>query len=461
MRASTTLPALLLALAACSDPGAEGSVDAPPGGAADAAITADATPLPPDTARIRAQTPTGLPMAGIAVVFHQADGTPIETLLTDVTGAVTREVGVDEQATVLLQWESRQGVGPDALTFVGVEVGDDLIARASSPRPAQLVNLPVTAQQLPAGATGVTVMAQQTGEPGRFGAACSANSGGTIGGLDVPLDLGISADCGVETTSLLADVQSPAGRRYAVASNVALGAPTSIGPTWTVGAALTASVTGLPVREGPSLNLHGYAAMGDRQGAFPRNYLGGRSLAHNGQGNGSSSFAADFPPPSLVSRFEAHALALVTASHIVISKRGPTATPDYNFNFDFTGLAYVTDLVALRSAEGRPSVSFTWSGTASPDAVTVTLEAGVQRWRFIAPGTTRALTAPALPPAQAAWALTAPLTDHVVMLYDVDVLADYDAFRREASDWAVWVGGDQTPDPALPRDATVRRIEGF
>lgn len=428
----------------------------------DASSSVDASspiePPPPGKARVRVLAVDGTPRSGIKVVFHSSSGAPIETLTTDARGSVLRSVGQDEMATVLMRnldaWPSTYS-GTEAFTWVGVKVGDDLVTRESGARPPKTLNLSVTALSVPATMTSLSFSTAHTDEPGFVRQSCSASAGGALG-TAVSLDVALSSDC-VEngTTSLLSRVYNDMGEvHFALLKNAAVAAPVNVGPTWRAGVIASASTSNVPLEGGPSVSVEAWGIVGTTRAAIPHRLL--FSLSTNF--TGTPSTRPGTAPPDMFDAVERHAHSLTTGTTRDIVVRGPLQTPTYAFDFA-TALPLIKSLVATPDPAGRPSVTFTWPTGTVADAITVMIRAGTQRWRFIMPSDRRSITAPELPADLTEWALKGAIDQRTVAAYEIDVVGDYDAFRNQSLDWVAWTRDDQSLNPTLPKDATLRRVE--
>ncbi len=175
--------------------------------------------------------------------------------------------------------------------------------------------------------------------------------------------------------------------------------------------------------------------------------------------NGTQTNLQGLAPTNLFDAVERHARALTTGTGRSIVVRGPLQQPIFTFDFA-TAQPLIKTVVATPDPAGRPQVSFDWPAVAPADGITVMMVSGAQRWRFVVPGDRRAVTAPELPVDLAEWALKGTIEQRVVMAYEVDVLNGYDDFRNPSLEWAAWTRDDQLPRPILPKNATLRRVEG-
>jgi hypothetical protein len=185
MKALRFLGGLAL-FAACNAPGADPTTDMLPDAGPetpDAAETPDSAPPAPQTVKVRLSV-RGSMIAGVPVVFHDAQGNPVEMTITSADGVAEAEVGPGAMATVV----DLRGQVPSLTTFVGVEPGDDLV---------------VAAPEVPV-AAGMNATVTYTTVPGVFeylvSAGCATQSVSFLAGLPASdkRDLVIPPDCLIE-----------------------------------------------------------------------------------------------------------------------------------------------------------------------------------------------------------------------------------------------------------------------
>ena len=441
-------------------PGTSSGGPGPGGGAGDAGGDAGTTELPPPTpgkARLRVVSIDGAPLPDVKVVFHQPDGVPVATATSDAQGVVERAVTAGEMATALFPWSSGAGAGTDALTFVGVEVGDDLLARPSGQAPFPYT-IPINAVALPANTGNVELRTLLNGEPGTTGTSCGASGVASGAPLGLATSIPTRAECLVGgTTPILGRATANTAQYFSLKAGGAPGQLVAVQP-WTAGVTTKFTVTNAPSAGAPFINVNAFGAAGAGKAVFPLSLVG--SLSFNAPGG--SVDVTNQPPPAFFDAVETQALVYAGAPNkhsTAIFVRGPGAS---TYTFDFAGSPpLVTNVVATASAEGRPEIAFTWPPGAPGKGLGVMVRSGAQRWRFVAPPTARTLKAPALPAELAAWAITGAIQEQYVSAYETAALADYRAFRNQALSWVIWRNIQGGAPAFLPVNTTLYRVTGY
>ncbi len=440
-------------------PGSSGG-PATPGTSGDAgtdAGTPSTEPSSPSVARVTVLAIDGTPMANTSVVFHASDGAPIATLVTNAQGFVERAVSAGEMVTALLRGIVMQGDDTDALTFLGVENGDGLVARQSGLL-ENTQTVPASAVGIPADTGLLDLRALTRAEPG-FNGGCRGGASPS-GQTTVPVNVAANPLClFAGSTQLFARATNNGGVSvYSVKAGAAPNAAVNVEP-WTAGVPTSFTVANVPNEGAPLIAAEAWGATNVPGALFPASFVGSLSFSSPG----GTQQLPSAPPPSLFSAVERvarfHAPGPVRASSSIIV-RGPGAT-SYTFDFS-TAPPIPRNVVATPSAAGRPQLAFSWPANTPAKGISAHLREGTQRWRFIAPPSVRSLTVPALPAALDAWAMKSnTFQTTVVSAYETAALADYRAFRTQAHAWASWGTGRGAGLTYLPTNTTLYVVAGY
>ena len=406
-----------------------GSFDA----AASDAPAPDAEPPKPAGVTVSV-TRTGLPAAGVSVVFHDAAGAVLQVVATGADGKATSTGTAPAIASALLGGRgavTRRHV----VTWVDVKAGD-VLSTIDFADPTVIAQYDVSFASF---ADGGPVM-------------YSAMSGACRGAGDSPMVLPLSRGCMKATNSVLAFATNAVGSPVAVAYKKGIAAPAADGglgvtlDAWLTPSTLTVSVTNAP--GGPIDALLAEFAGGATYVGLTRTFVGGETTlplapgfaealqasvrVPNATGDGGRQLIKRIPPGAAV------AFDLATALPPIL-----TGTNDKS-NLARPIIAWTSESPLSGSDGGN--ITLGWSNQEQ--------EGG---WTFIVPPSATSVKAPALPPEAATWLPTSTSftqTAGLIVFADVDSVPSYDVFRKGAGQ--ALIGPDQLTGALLPQNGTLR-----
>jgi hypothetical protein len=412
-------------------------VDGSPSTVPDAAQPVlDAAPDAPSHLPVTVLATAGaLPLAGLRVVFHDANGAVLETKLTGADGKATSTGAIPAMATAILA----DGESTHLYTWMGVASGDVLQLE----RPVQYAEL---------GQYTVTL-------PGPFGTAdeyfayagvCSGEANATSA------TIGIQTPCVAGTqASVLASAYQD-GQIQATSFKKANAIPNDGGAVAVTTGAWTAPVdVTVTMANAPDTEFNTAFAEIANGVAF-------RPARNAEVATSSATFKA-------ASGF-ADALQVITEwsvgprSSLALGKRF-TGTAAVAFDAA-NALPSITASEIDETNVHRPVVSWTTDSTAGADGGLVRIDFGAPskppaEWVFIVAPGTKQITAPAMPPEAEIYLPVASdagghfYGDPEVLFIEADVLPSYTLFRQLSTKFIV-NGFAPYPKPPLPQDGNYR-----
>lgn len=368
------------------------------------------------------------PMAGVAVVFHDAAGAPVVTARTDGAGRAAGDIDSGGMITVLLDDEGQQV----RATFMDVERGDELALLSPASRAAAVGTAYVTV----AGYTGASQYVVRT--------PCRTVTTSSIG---APIAIAIDSRCMSPdgTLQVLVTAHNLGGGMIAAASarDVAWANPMNIVmPDWAPARTYVVEASAAPAGATGVVAGVAHVAGGVR--------IDGESDSREVIPGAGASFSLPYAP-GFGELFQSHvsvqygtgmgavAAAVVGESTVVHQTAVPPASRAVDLSHDL--LPRMSPPSYDRSVAGRPALTWTaQAALADTDGASGLFtwqegEGQLQLWIVLAPPDVGSrVQLPALPDELASWAPTAFASMGVsaVVFVEADWLSSYRQLRREA-----------------------------
>ena len=376
-------------------------------------------------------TRTGLPAAGVSVVFHDAAGAVVQVVATGADGTATSTGTAPAMASALLGGSGAVTMR-HVVTWVDVKAGD-VLSTIDFADPTVVAQYDVSFGSFADG--GVTIY--------------NASSGACGGSGDSPIAIPLSRGCLNPTNSVLGIALGMNGDPIAAAYKKGIAAPSTDGGVGavTLGPWLAPSTLTVTVANAPAGSID--ALVGE--------YSEGATYLSRTRSFEGSSTTLPFAP-GFAEALEPVVLAVnPTGGGIrTLIKRIP---PGPAVAFDFaTALPAILTGTNDRSNVARPVLAWTAESPLSgSDGGHVTFAWSNQGWTFIVPPTATSVKAPVLPPEAAAWLPTSgafTATAGQIIFADVDSVPSYDVFRKGAG--RAFIGPDLFSGALLPQNGTLR-----
>ena len=386
---------------------------------------------PPQPVTMTVVTPTG-PKQGITVVFEDATGTVLATVVTDATGKASHVVPAGSQVTVLIG----SPTSPQITTIAGVAPGDMLTALDTTSAAAPTVSLDaVPTWTADAGAANYAVYA---------GASCWNTF------MTPPVTFTLSTACQqAGKFPLLVIAQNatflPVGFTYQKGNSITtddagIAHASLAGGTWTTTAPLTQTVQ----TSNSSGTLSGAIGFSEIAGGVPLQTSSFLPSPDDAGAQGSAYIV--HPGYADAVQAEVNVLTIVSgASLAAIATQSAPPTTSGTTSLDVsTLLPSITNATVDSTTPAQPGMSWTSASslastagfivqigwTASTDAGTVS-----GTWTIYAPPSATSVKAPALPSSATGWAppTGASFAFPTLAAVKATFLPGYDAFRAQTS----------------------------
>ncbi len=402
---------------------------------------------PPTTATVIV-TKGGAPDVGVTVVFEDAAGTLVGTVVTGADGKATNTVAAGSQLTVALGAAgSRQ-----LITYLGVKPGDVINVAERITR-----DLSIT-QTVFGGGGGDTIVA------GNLNCSTNALSTGSVVGIS------LTPDCISGATFPILSQLYQGGNYYSFkkANALAASGTTNVSglSAWTLGTAFTMDVSNAP-NGGNANAVLGQIANNQSYATSPDNAFSLMAGAGTANFTTATGYPDAFQGEVQFTSFIAGGYSQTTTFAKRIASGVATQALDLS-----AGLLPGLTAPVTSQASARPVIS--WTATASlagtdSGVVDISFLQPVDgggnenvEWTFIVPPGTLSVTAPQLPAQLAAFQPSAAsvLGTPNVAFFESDLIASYDVVRQQAGAFGltrVPVGSfSNIQSPALPAPGTLR-----